>query len=85
MSKTIRTCLGCGYKKNKLELCRFVVDEEGVLVFDNNHHMTGRGAYTCRSSDCLKLFLRDTKRLHRAFRRHDVAVSKDLVGIFRSR
>lgn len=82
MSKAIRTCLGCGSKKNKVELVRFVVDEKEKLVQDTNYHLTGRGAYTCRSSDCLKRFLQNTKRLHRAFRKQNLTVNKELFAIF---
>jgi len=82
MSNAIRTCLGCGSKKNKLELARFVADDQGKLVQDIDYHLTGRGAYTCRSSDCLKRFLQNTKRLHRAFRKQNLSVGKDLFAIF---
>ncbi len=82
MSKFIRTCKACGSKKNKHDLVRFVADKEGKVEQDLHYRLTGRGAYTCESRDCLKRFLQNTKRLQRAFRKQNLTVGKELVAIF---
>jgi predicted RNA-binding protein YlxR (DUF448 family) len=48
-----RTCMGCGRKEHKSELLRFVVDEEGNILFDRRQRAPGRGGYLCRREACL--------------------------------
>lgn len=72
MSKTrghipMRTCISCGVKREKKELIRLVLDNNGVVVRDN--FGKGRGAYICRNEDCLSV-LKTGKGLNRAFRRN---------------
>ena len=64
----IRTCICCGAKQNKQELIRLVLDMNGVVVKDDRGNGQGRGAYVCRSEDCLSV-LKTGKGLNRAFRR----------------
>ena len=49
-----RKCIGCGVQKDKRELLRIVRTPEGELHIDLRGKMSGRGAYICRSTDCLK-------------------------------
>ncbi|MCK5230990.1 MAG: YlxR family protein [Desulfobulbaceae bacterium] len=63
----VRTCLGCGKKGFKKEFRRFAVDDAGTLVMDNRSIIGGRGAYCCMNGDCMRLFMKNRKRLLRAF------------------
>ncbi len=61
----LRQCLGCREMKPKLELVRVVRSPEGAVSVDLRGKAPGRGAYVCRSADCLKKALR-SKALGRA-------------------
>jgi predicted RNA-binding protein YlxR (DUF448 family) len=49
----LRMCIGCHEMKPKKELVRIVRDKEGTISVDLTGKKSGRGAYICRSSDCL--------------------------------
>ena len=49
-----RQCLGCNEHKPKIELLRVVKDPHGEISLDFTGKKSGRGAYICRSLDCLK-------------------------------
>jgi len=53
-----RQCLGCREMKPKAELVRVVRSPEGAVSLDLRGKAPGRGAYVCRSADCLKKALR---------------------------
>jgi len=61
----MRQCLGCREMKPKPELVRVVRSPEGAVSVDLRGKAPGRGAYVCRSADCLKKALR-SKALGRA-------------------
>ena len=50
----LRQCLGCREMKPKAELMRVVRSPEGAVSLDLRGKTPGRGAYVCRSADCLK-------------------------------
>ena len=50
----MRMCVGCGEMKPKKELIRIVTDPEGNVSVDPTGKKAGRGAYICKSSECLK-------------------------------
>lgn len=54
----LRQCLGCREMKPKAELVRVVRSPEGTVCVDLRGKAPGRGAYVCRSADCLKKALR---------------------------
>ena len=56
MAKKIpmRQCLGCREMKPKPELLRVVRSPEGEVSLDPRGKKPGRGAYVCRSADCLR-------------------------------
>ncbi|MBQ1372361.1 MAG: YlxR family protein [Oscillospiraceae bacterium] len=54
----LRQCLGCREMKPKPELVRVVRSPEGTVSVDLRGKAPGRGAYVCRSADCLKKALR---------------------------
>ncbi len=73
----MRMCIGCGEMKPKRELVRVVRapeqrDEQGnpiapgEISLDLGGKKPGRGAYVCRSADCLRA-ARKSHRLERAF------------------
>ena len=47
-------CLGCREHKDKKELVRVVRSPEGEVSVDLTGRKNGRGAYICRSKECLK-------------------------------
>ena len=50
----MRQCLGCREQKPKKELIRVVRSPEGEISLDFRGKLSGRGAYVCPDSDCLK-------------------------------
>ena len=62
----MRMCVGCREMKPKKELMRVVRSPEGSVSLDPTGRKPGRGAYVCRSADCLKRAIRQ-KQLERAF------------------
>ncbi len=62
----MRQCLGCREMKPKKDLIRVVRSPEGTISLDFRGKASGRGAYLCRSGDCLKKAVK-SKALERAF------------------
>ena len=49
-----RMCTGCHEHRAKNELVRVVRSPEGEVSLDLTGRKNGRGAYICRSADCLR-------------------------------
>ena len=49
-----RQCLGCNRHAPKAELLRVVRDPDGNVSLDFKGRKPGRGAYICRSAECLR-------------------------------
>ena len=49
----IRKCVGCGTRRDKIELIR-VVNNKNEIVIDPGGSLSGRGAYLCPNHDCLE-------------------------------
>ena len=62
----MRMCTGCGEMKPKNELVRIVRSPEGEVSVDLTGKKPGRGAYICRSAECLRA-ARKKRRLENAF------------------
>lgn len=62
----LRMCSGCGEMKPKRELVRVVKSPEDEVSLDLTGRKNGRGAYICRSVECLKK-ARKSRRLERSF------------------
>lgn len=62
----MRRCCGCMEMKPKNELIRVVRNKEGEISLDLTGKKPGRGAYLCRSLDCLGK-ARKARRLEREF------------------
>lgn len=50
-----RKCVVCNTHKDKKELLRIVKSKEGLVSLDLTGKMNGRGAYICKSLECLEL------------------------------
>ena len=83
-AEPVRTCRGCGRKFAKKNLVRFCLAGKEVVV-DPEAKAQGRGAYCCRDRNCLELFIKNKKRVSRAFRAEISGFRVELASIFRSR
>ena len=61
----LRQCLGCREMKNKKVLLRIVRTPEGEILLDGTGKKSGRGAYVCPDTECLKK-ARKSRALERA-------------------
>ena len=50
----VRRCVGCNESKPKKELVRIVRTAEGEISVDLTGKKSGRGAYLCPQTDCLR-------------------------------
>lgn len=62
----MRMCLGCNEMKPKMELIRVVKSPESEISLDFKGKAPGRGAYICRSTDCLEK-ARKARRFEKSF------------------
>lgn len=60
-----RMCVACRTQRPKNELVRIVRDQTGAVSLDLSGRKPGRGAYICKSIECLEK-ARKTKALERA-------------------
>ncbi|MBQ3104702.1 MAG: YlxR family protein [Lachnospiraceae bacterium] len=69
MSRKIpmRQCVGCGEMKSKKEMMRVIKTAEGQIVLDMTGKQNGRGAYLCKTEQCLKK-ARKSRGLERSFK-----------------
>ena len=51
--KQARTCIACGQTVAKKSLLRVVRTLDGKACFDASGHADGRGAYICKSAECV--------------------------------
>lgn len=49
----MRQCTGCRKMKNKKEMMRVLRTPENEIILDATGRKNGRGAYICRSMECL--------------------------------
>ena len=62
-----RMCIGCGACKDKRELIRVIRTPEDEITLDDTGKKNGRGAYLCRSTECLNK-AKKSKGLERSFK-----------------
>ena len=74
-----RACIGCGQMQDKKELIRVLRTPEGEFTLDATGRKNGRGAYLCRSAECLERVVK-TKGLDRSFK---MAVPKEVYEALR--
>ncbi len=76
----MRMCTGCGESKPKAELVRVVRSPQGEISIDVQGKKPGRGAYICKSVDCLKK-ARKSRRIERSL---ETSISEDVYGALES-
>jgi len=72
----LRMCLGCSEMKPKKELVRIVKSPEGAVSVDFTGRMPGRGAYVCRSAQCLQKAVKS----HRLEKTFGAAIASEVVA-----
>lgn len=50
---SLRQCVGCSEMKDKKEMMRVLKSAEGPILLDMSGRKNGRGAYLCKSGECL--------------------------------
>ena len=75
-----RKCVGCGEKKDKLDLWRVVKSPEGEVSLDKTGKAAGRGAYICHSVTCLKKAI----KAHRLESNLECAIPAEVYGALES-
>ena len=70
-----RKCVGCGVSKNKKDLIRVVRSPDNEISIDLKGKKSGRGAYICKSEDCLKKAVK-AKRFDRSL---EVKISDEIL------
>ena len=63
----LRQCVGCGEMKGKKDMMRVLKTADGSICLDVTGKKNGRGAYVCKTQDCLKLAHKN-KGLERSFK-----------------
>jgi len=48
-----RMCVSCRTRRNKADLTRVVLMQDGLVSIDPTGKKPGRGAYVCKNKDCL--------------------------------
>ncbi len=77
----LRMCIACREMKDKRELLRIVKDKEGNIFVDESGKQNGRGAYVCKSKDCIDK-LQKQKLLNKTFKTNiDDAVYEKIKGV----
>lgn len=71
--------MGCNESKEKNELLRVVRTQEGNVEVDLTGKKNGRGAYICKSEECLDKLIK-SKRLQRVLERE---ISQDVYESIR--
>lgn len=63
----LRQCVGCGEMKGKKDMMRVLKTVEDEICLDVTGKKNGRGAYLCKSKECL-VRARKNKGLERSFK-----------------
>ena len=63
----LRMCIVCREHSDKKELLRIVKNKDGQIFVDKTGKANGRGAYICKSKECLNK-LKKLRGLNRAFK-----------------
>lgn len=77
--KPARTCMACNMQREKQDLLRIVKSKEGLVEVDIVGKKNGRGAYICKSEECLNKVIK-TKKLERVL---DTSLSPELYESIR--
>ncbi len=69
----LRRCIACNNQKEKNELVRIVKPKDEELQVDSTGKKNGRGAYICKSEECLNKAIK-SKRFEKTF---EVEINED--------
>ncbi len=72
----MRMCTACREMKPKRELVRIVKTPEGEIKLDLTGKLNGRGAYICKSVECLK----KAEKIGALSRAFSCQISKEIFG-----
>ena len=72
----MRQCVGCREMRPKRELVRVVKSPEGEISLDFRGKAPGRGAYVCKSAECLNKAV----RTHALERQLECSVSEEVFS-----
>lgn len=72
--KPLRKCMACNEQKEKKDLLRIVKSKDGIIQIDLTGKKNGRGAYICKSEECLEKLIK-SKRLEKIF---EMQISSEL-------
>ena len=67
MKKVLRMCVVCREMRDRNDLIRVVKTPDGKIEIDNSQKRDGRGAYICKSRECLEK-LNKNRAFNRAFK-----------------
>ena len=77
----LRRCMACNTQREKQDLIRIVKAPDGSVKVDNSYKQNGRGAYMCKSEECLNKLIK-SKRFERVLNvTIDDAIYEELRGI----
>lgn len=62
-----RKCVVCGQIKDKNDLLRIVKNKEEGIIVDESGRKNGRGAYICKTKECLEK-AKKTNKLAKVFK-----------------
>lgn len=67
----IRMCSACGLRarKDERDYIRIVLPKDGTVMIDREGTASGRGAYVCRSAECVRKLCK-SRRLSHLLRGH---------------
>lgn len=63
----LRMCVVCRQMHDKRDLLRIVKDKEDNISIDKTGKQNGRGAYVCKSEECISKLIRQ-KTLNKVFK-----------------
>lgn len=78
--KPTRTCMACNTQKEKQDLLRIVKSKDGIIEVDLTGKKNGRGAYICKSEECLNKIIK-SKRLQKVL---ETEISNELYENIRN-
>ena len=67
MEDKLRMCVACRNMQDKRNLIRVVKEKDGNIFVDFTGKKNGRGAYVCKSEECLKTLCKQ-KSLNKTFK-----------------
>lgn len=77
--KPTRTCMACNAQREKQDLLRIVKSKDGIVEVDLTGKKNGRGAYICKSEECLDKVIK-SKRLQKVL---EIEISDELYESIR--